>query len=153
MRLTRGGGRKPLTVRQHNLHHGNLDTRKSFQSSFSSVLRIFLALLIGFYVGMTLHVYLGAFAKDDIMTISNSENKTFTCPVEEEVHVLYTISGDNKDFLDEFSGSLKSSLLNCPLDCGMTIHIMTGEKAYNALRPRFQGIHFDGWVARSQIAI
>eukprot|EP00980_Cylindrotheca_fusiformis_P003770 scaffold834_cov123-Cylindrotheca_fusiformis.AAC.17 len=51
------------------------------------------------------------------------------------VHVLYTLCGNDPDFIDEFSASMKSSLLNCPIDRGMTIHIMADDNAYQAIIP------------------
>mmetsp|Transcript_20344 Transcript_20344/g.49873 ORF Transcript_20344/g.49873 Transcript_20344/m.49873 type:complete len:393 (-) Transcript_20344:32-1210(-) len=150
------GGRKALPAQNivQDVVRWNVDMRANRRCSMSSVLGIFLAVLIGFYLGMTINVYLGAFTQGIETTPPDSEtNKTFTCPMDEEVHVLYTISGDNKDFLDEFSGSLKSSLLNGPLDCGMTIHIMTDAKAYKAIHQRFQSIQLSEWVTRNQVAI
>ncbi|CAJ1946443.1 unnamed protein product [Cylindrotheca closterium] len=158
MKLNRQRGRR-TKLQAKGTEYWNVDITKANRGvSVPSVLAIFLALLIGFYLGMTINVYLGAFTQDMQgpaagAAAAASKYKLFTCPMEDEVHVLYTISGQNKNFLDEFSGSLKSSLLNGPLDCGMTIHIMTDATAYKAIHPRFESIQLSEWVARNQIAI
>ena len=49
------------------------------------------------------------------------------------MHVLYTLAGNAVGFMDEFSVSFKSVLLNNPLDRNLTIHIMANEKAYKSV--------------------
>ena len=49
------------------------------------------------------------------------------------VHVLYGLSGNSSTFLDEFDISLKSVLLNSPIDLDLTVHIMADGEAYAAL--------------------
>lgn len=138
------------------------------QSLLSSVplsLRTFLTLLIGLYVGMNVQSHREVF--DNLGSTMNwsvgtahlqdgyplEATKVTTCPLEDEVHVLYTLSGNSSDFLNEFSGSLKSVLLNAPLDCGMTIHIVADTFAYETLQRRFRSIQLDQWTARNPISV
>ena len=127
--------------------------KPSRRNSMSSVVGIFFVLLIGFGLVTTVNLYLGAFNHDIERTLATLESKTLTCPLDDEVQVLYTISGDNQDSLDEFSASLKSTLQNAPLDCGMTIHIMTDDPAYKAIHSRFDAMGLRDFVTRNPIHI
>jgi hypothetical protein len=69
------------------------------------------------------------------------------------VHVLYTLSGNDPDFIEEFLASMKSSLLNSPLDRGMAIHIIADDNAYQAIRPMFNSTKLDQWITRNPISI
>ena len=125
----------------------------SRRNSMSSFVGTLLVLLIGLGLVTTVNVvYLGAFTKDK-EALEALKNDPFTFPQDNEVHVLYTLSGDNKDSLDEFSASLKSCLLNAPLDGGMTVHIITDDPAYKAIRSRFNSIGLRDWTTRNPINI
>lgn len=61
---------------------------------------------------------------------------------DDPVHILYGLSGNADEFIDEFYVSLKSVILNSPLDKGMTVHVLTDPKAYNAVRPMENMLQF-----------
>lgn len=71
----------------------------------------------------------------------------------DSVHVLYTISGNDPDFIDEFLASMKSSLYNCPIDKGMGIHIMADDNAYQAILPHFNATKLEQWRTRNRVSI
>jgi len=48
-------------------------------------------------------------------------------------HMLYTLSGNHSDFMDEFSVSLKSAILNAPHHADMNVHIMADQLAHEYL--------------------
>ena len=54
---------------------------------------------------------------------------------EADVHILYCLSGNASGFLSEFSVSLKSVLLNAPLDSNMTVHIISDRDAHEGIGP------------------
>jgi hypothetical protein len=81
-------------------------------------------------------------------------NRTENIEEEKEgMHVLYSLAGNDTGFIDEFTTSMKSSLLNAPLDRGLTIHIMADTKAYQSLGLLFKETHMGEWQTRNQIAI
>ena len=49
------------------------------------------------------------------------------------VHVLYGLSGNNRNFLAEFEVSLKSVLLNAPLQLDLEIHVLCDDAAYKSI--------------------
>eukprot|EP00539_Tryblionella_compressa_P003629 CAMPEP_0178739382 /NCGR_PEP_ID=MMETSP0744-20121128/4025_1 /TAXON_ID=913974 /ORGANISM="Nitzschia punctata, Strain CCMP561" /LENGTH=376 /DNA_ID=CAMNT_0020392081 /DNA_START=63 /DNA_END=1190 /DNA_ORIENTATION=- len=51
------------------------------------------------------------------------------------VHVMFALSGNHSGFLSEFAISLKSVLLNAPLDSNMTIHIVADNAAHIGIWP------------------
>ena len=71
------------------------------------------------------------------------------------VHVLYGLSGNETGFLNEFEISLKSVLLNAPIDHDMTIHIIADEPAAEALPNIFSSnkTNIISWYTRNQITI
>lgn len=69
------------------------------------------------------------------------------------VHMLYGLSGNRQGFLDEFETSLKSVLMNAPIDYDLMVHIMADEQAYQSM-PRVLGkTGIDTWQTRNQVTI
>jgi len=64
-------------------------------------------------------------------------NLTSASLPQDPVDVLYALSGDDPDFLLEFENSLKSVLLNAPLDAALRIHILCDEVAHKGLSEVF----------------
>jgi hypothetical protein len=69
------------------------------------------------------------------------------------VHVLYGLSGDHSGFFSEFEISLKSVLMNSPLDSNLKVHIMADQKAYTALADGFDRIQIATWKTRNQVTV
>lgn len=70
------------------------------------------------------------------------------------VHVLYALSGNHSGFLSEFTTSLKSLLMNAPLDNNMTVHILSDNRAHEAIGPiLFKKINLDTFLLRNQVSI
>lgn len=69
------------------------------------------------------------------------------------MHVLYGLSGNNKDFLSEFEVSLKSVLLNAPLHVGLDVHVLADGAAYSKLPEIFKRAKLSGssWATRINI--
>ena len=53
--------------------------------------------------------------------------------VQDPVDVLFALSGDDTNFLLEFEISLKSVLLNAPLDADLRVHILADDPAYRGI--------------------
>ena len=68
------------------------------------------------------------------------------------VHVLYGLSGNASGFLSEFEISMKSVLMNSPIDADMTIHVMAEHDAYLALPDVFNRTGIATWETRNQIS-
>lgn len=73
----------------------------------------------------------------------------------EVVHVLYTLSGNDPGFLSEFGSSLKSVLMNSPLDKDLTIHIVSDQKAHIGIESILIGnqTELNQTISRNQINI
>ena len=70
------------------------------------------------------------------------------------VHVLYGLSGNQSGFLKEFEISLKSVLLNAPIDHDLTIHVIADELASQELPNIFVNTtQIDTWHTRNKITI
>jgi hypothetical protein len=73
---------------------------------------------------------------------------------QQTLHVLYGLSGNIPEFLDEFVVSLKSVLLNAPLDNAMHVHLIVDSKAHAALTTRvFPRLKLQGSKWRNPISI
>lgn len=83
---------------------------------------------------------------------SNTANASYSAKGD-IVNVLYGLSGNHAGFLEEFSVSLKSVLLNAPLDTDINIYIMADEDAYQALPKLFQKCQLETWETRHQVTI
>lgn len=69
------------------------------------------------------------------------------------VHILYTLSGNHSGFLSEFIISLKSVLMNSPLDANLTVHVMADNPAYIGLKSLWNETNLNEWITRNQITI
>ena len=70
------------------------------------------------------------------------------------IHLLYGLAGNLTGFLDEFEVSLKSVLLNSPLDYNLTIHLIVDEVAHAAASHRIlHQAQLEGSVWRNAITI
>ncbi|KAL3913413.1 MAG: hypothetical protein SGILL_006501 [Bacillariaceae sp.] len=68
-------------------------------------------------------------------------------------HVLYGLDGDAPGFLEELEVSLKSILLNAPLDDPLEIHLIASQKSYDQLDRIFNISLLDSFRTRTQITI
>lgn len=91
----------------------------------------------------------------DVPELNNPEFSRNASAVQNDsqVHVLYTLSGGRRGFMDEFSSSLKSCLLNNPLDLDLTIHIICDANAYRGIGSFFKTANISNWIARNRIRI
>ncbi|CAJ1967811.1 unnamed protein product [Cylindrotheca closterium] len=82
-----------------------------------------------------------------------SFNQTMTD--DDMVNILYTLSGNDPGFLSEFSTSLKSVLMNSPLDKDLTIHLVSDEKAHAGIQNILYGEEsgLNEIISRNQINI
>eukprot|EP01082_Thalassiosira_pseudonana_P006950 g14867.t1 g14867 contig21:45234-46478(+) len=72
----------------------------------------------------------------------------------ETLHVIQCLSGDSKGFIDEWEVNLKSVLMNAPLDSNLHVHILSDEKATDAVKTRFQStIPLNGTMWRNEITV
>ena len=69
------------------------------------------------------------------------------------VHVLYGLSGADSGFFSEFEISLKSVLMNSPLDSNLKVHIMADQEAYTALADSFERTQIATWTTRNQVTV
>lgn len=69
------------------------------------------------------------------------------------VHVLYGLSGNRSSFLGEFEISLKSVLMNSPIDSDFVVHIMADQNAYRSLAESFERTNITTWKTRNQVTI
>jgi hypothetical protein len=71
----------------------------------------------------------------------------------EPIHVMFSLSGSNEGFLAEFEVSLKSVLLNAPLDADLNLHVLADSKALGVLPDIWNrtGIYDSVW--RSKITL
>lgn len=71
----------------------------------------------------------------------------------EPVNVMFSLSGTNEGFLAEFEVSLKSVLLNAPLDADLNLHVLADSKALGVLPDIWNhtGIYDSVW--RSKITL
>jgi hypothetical protein len=68
-------------------------------------------------------------------------------------HVLYGLDGDEPGFLEELAVSLKSILLNAPLDDSLEIHLLASAKSYAKLDRVFENSLLDTFRTRNPITI
>jgi hypothetical protein len=69
------------------------------------------------------------------------------------VHVLFCLSGNHSGFMSEFEVSLKSVMMNAPLERNLIIHVMADELAHHALDDVFARTEVELWESRTQISI
>jgi hypothetical protein len=70
------------------------------------------------------------------------------------LHVLYGLSGNKTAFMDEFVVSLKSVLLNAPVDSPMHVHLIVDDAAHSVLTNRiFPQLGLNGSIWRNSIVI
>jgi lipopolysaccharide biosynthesis glycosyltransferase len=107
---------------------------------------VFRIAFVFFLVGMNLGRLFGS---DSVVnsnfSTTNNDNNIPTAPAvhnDDPVHILYALSGEKDEFIDEFYVSLKSVMLNSPIDRGMTIHVLTDPQAFNAVRPMEEIMQF-----------
>jgi hypothetical protein len=68
-------------------------------------------------------------------------------------HVLFCLSGNHPGFMSEFEVSLKSVMMNAPLERNLIIHVMADELAYEALDDVFARAELELWQSRTQVSI
>lgn len=74
--------------------------------------------------------------------------------VRDPIHVLYALSGDDPAFLHEAEISLKSVLLNAPLDAELRVHFLCDELAYKGLNGMFNSTRMSSvWQTRNPTTI
>lgn len=78
-------------------------------------------------------------------TKSSSDKPTF--------HVMHGLQGDDKGFIDEWEISLKTILVNAPVDADLHAHILTNNAAYRAVQNRINMAGLNGTIWRNQITI
>lgn len=69
------------------------------------------------------------------------------------VNVLYGLSGSGRDFMAEFEISLKSVLLNAPLNMDLNVHVLADSKAYSSVGKILQSAKLKGSSWPTQITI
>ena len=69
------------------------------------------------------------------------------------LHVLYGLAGAAPDFLDEFEVSLKSLLLNAPLDADLDVHLIVDRAARDDVTRRIRLAELEGSLWRSRVAL
>ena len=70
-----------------------------------------------------------------------------------KLNVLYGLSGNTPEFIAEFGVSLKSVLLNAPLDADMDVHLIVDASAYHAAVKLLRLHTIKGSIWRNQIHI
>lgn len=71
-----------------------------------------------------------------------------------KVHIIYGLMGNRTGFINEFHVSLKSVIMNAPIDMGLDIHVLTDVDAFNNLeRVTEEEIMLHTLVSRHQISI
>jgi hypothetical protein len=90
-----------------------------------------------------------------VAAASNDDEQLPTATVVETrtVNIMYGLSGNAQGFLQEFSVSLKSVLLNAPLSDNLMIHILADKPAYNSLGKLFNKTGIATWQTRHAITI
>ena len=73
--------------------------------------------------------------------------------VQEPLHILYGLSGNASGFLSEFEISMKSVLMNSPVDSDMTIHVIADNDAYRALPNVLNQTGVSTWKTRNRISV
>jgi hypothetical protein len=68
-------------------------------------------------------------------------------------HVLYGLSGSIPEFMNEFDVSLKSVLMNAPLDSDMDVHLIVDAEALPEVRRKIRKAGLANSVWRNQISI
>lgn len=68
-------------------------------------------------------------------------------------HIMHGLQGDDKGFIDEWEVSLKTVLVNAPLDADLHAHILTNNAAQNAVLNRINMAGLNGTIWRNQITI
>lgn len=91
-------------------------------------------------------------SKTDIT--SNDKNYDQHQKARDHVHVMYGLSGDASGFIEEFTISLKSVLLNAPIFSNLTIHIIADNDAYNVLYNVINTTTtIQSWITYHQISV
>ena len=110
------------------------------------------------FLALSLQVMLAS--TRSFIPISIPDDTQATAPVNQpvsqsrdKVHVLYALSGNSSGFLAEFEVSMKSALMNSPIDLDMAIHIMADEEAYQALPEVLNRTEIATWKTRNQISV
>ncbi|CAB9511594.1 Glycosyl transferase family 8 [Seminavis robusta] len=87
-------------------------------------------------------------------TIRGTPTITTASPSKFPYHVLYGLSGNQTGFLSEFQVSLKSVLLNAPLEEALHVHILADRDAFQALEKTvWKETKLEQWVTRHPITI
>jgi hypothetical protein len=82
-----------------------------------------------------------------------STNQTVLSNTRPAVNVLYGLSGSGKDFMAEFEISLKSVLLNAPLNMDLNVHVLADSKAYSSVGKILTSAKLKGSSWPTQITI
>jgi hypothetical protein len=97
--------------------------------------------------------------RNDTSTISRTATTTTTTSedyhkAKDHVHVMFGLSGNASSFLEEFTMSLKSVLLNAPIFSNLTIHILADHDAYAVLYDLLStATTITSWITYHQITI
>jgi lipopolysaccharide biosynthesis glycosyltransferase len=84
------------------------------------------------------------------------ENKVGTSETgkrQDVAHVMYGISGNAEGFFSELEISLKSILMNNPLNFDLMIHFIADDLAYDALGPMFEKTGIAEWKTHNQVTL
>ena len=126
--------------------------------------RLYLAILLTsiavyIYVGMTSQRMLWMCANQTVQEDAtflrqeqSSTNASIAAPPVQR-HVMFALSGNETGFIAEFEVSLKSVLLNGPLEDPLTIHILADADACKAIGPIFEKANFKQWKSRDPVTI
>lgn len=69
------------------------------------------------------------------------------------LHVINALSGNDDSFIDEWEYSLKSILVNAPLDANLHIHIIADDSAYQVIDERIAKSNIEGTVWRNKFQV
>ena len=89
----------------------------------------------------------------DTITQSSNTMMTTTTMMMTTIHVLYGLSGNTSEFLQEFQVSLKSVLLNSPMNYALTIHILADQNAFQALPIVLERTAIGTWQTRNPLQL
>ena len=89
---------------------------------------------------------------------SDRESSNTTTPSDrvslETVNILFTLSGNDTEFLSEWAVAFKSVLMNAPVDHDMTIHILCDQAGYGRVKYiLIKDIKLSDWKSRNQITV
>jgi len=102
----------------------------------------------------TANTELNANTNTNTKTITKTNRPETTQKHEKEtLHVLFGMMGTAESLYSAWEVSLKSILVNAPIDADLEIHVLCDEDAYGAVRQRIRDAKLRGSLWRNQITI